>query len=271
LPVEISEAELAELRKAKEEREALAKEREADRKARADAEAKHAASEKKYADDMQKVAAYLQQSQNQPPQKQEEEDPDAIVSRKDLQRAQEEQTRRSAEISAQHATVVLRNQRNINKQLAGSRLKNFDKYQAEIEAHLDKLDPAVAAQPTAYDEVYKYVRSAHFDEELAEARASQGDADGETEREEAEQGGPLENAPSSRPPPSLRESPVIGSSATATRPITRAATQRVRLTDEQRRVAQGFGMTDEDYAGDYGTDKVLHENDPWGFKNRQRI
>lgn len=217
---------------------------------------------------MRQVAAYLESQKQAPsPPKPEDDDPDAIVSQKDLRRASEETARRMAESQAQHSTLLLRNQRNINKQLAVQRLgPKAEKYLAEIDAHLDRLDPAVAAQPTAYDEVFKYVRAAHIDEELEEARqereASGGDSD-ESDHAPSE--------PSSPRAIPRTESVSPGSGLSAARPISRAAQAKPRLTDEQKRVAEGFGMSPEEYAGTYATDDVLVGNDPWGFKGRKRV
>lgn len=263
----LSDEEVAQLRKDAEEAKRLRSEHEAEKKARAEAEAKHAAAVAKYDSDMKQVAAYLQQ-QNQPRQPEptkEEDDPDAIVSRKDLRRASEETARRAAETSAQHAQLLLRNQRSINKQLATQRLgPKAEKYMAEIDAHLDRLDPAVAAQPTAYDEVFKYVRSAHIDEELEEARQAR-EAEGNDDE-------PMVRSPESSPRAIPRtESVAPGSSTSAPRAIARSQAQKPRLTEEQRRVAAGFGMSDEDYAGQYATDDVLVQNDPWGFRGRKRV
>jgi hypothetical protein len=191
------------------------------------------------------------------------------VSRADLRKAQEASERRSAEQSAQHQQLLLRNQRNINKQLAAQRLgARAEKYMAEIDAHLDKLDPSVAAQPTAYDEVFKYVRAAHFDEELAEAQSRRQEEEG-GEAESSESGSSPSPAPS-RPVPRT-ESVSPGSQANAARPIARANAARPRLTDEQRRVAAGFGMSDDDYAGKWGNDDEMRENDPYGLRGRHRV
>jgi hypothetical protein len=266
--VELSEKELADLR-AKAEAADKAAEREAElTKKHQEYEQKLVAANKKYDDDMKQVAAYLQQQNQPPPEKKEEEDPDAIVSRADLRKAQEASERRQAEQSAQHSQLLLRNQRNINKQLAAQRLgPRAEKYMAEIDAHLDKLDPSVAAQPTAYDEVFKYVRAAHFDEELAEAQKAREDEGGEAESSES--GSSTSPAPS-RPVPRT-ESVSPGSQANAARPIARSQAARPRLTDEQRRVAAGFGMSDEDYAGKWGTDDEMQNNDPYGLQGRKRV
>lgn len=261
---ELTDEEVSQLRARAEAADKHAADLAAEKKARADSEAREAAGKKKYDDDMRQVAAYLE-SQKQPAAKVEDEDPDAIVSRKDLARASEETARRSAENQAQHASVILKNQRSINKQLAAQRLgPKAEKYMAEIDAHLDRLDPAVAAQPTAYDEVFKYVRSAHIDEELEEARRErEAEDDGEhpTVRETREG----LDTPRAIP---RTESISPGSSATATRAINRSQAAKPKLTDEQRRVAAGFGMSDEEYAGQYATDDVMVQNDPWGFRDK---
>jgi len=267
LAVELSEKELADLR-AKAEAADNAAEREAElTKKHQEYEQKLAAANKKYDDDMKQVAAYLQQ-QNQPKAPVVEEDPDAIISRKDLLKAQEESQRRAQESQAQHAALLLRNQRNINKQLAVQRLgPRAEKYMAEIEAHLDKLAPEVAAQPTAYDEVFKYVRAAHFDEELEEREKQRELERGETETSPESESSTLTSP--SRPIP--RESVSPTSQANAARPLARANQNRPRLTDEQRRVAEGFGMSQEDYAGKWATDDEMTNNDPYGFKDRKRV
>jgi len=269
MPVELSEKELADLR-AKAEAADKAAEREAAlTKKHQEAEAALAASRQKYDNDMRQVAAYLE-SQKQPAAKPaEDEDPDAIVSRKDLVRAAEETQRRMAESQAQHSTLLLRNQRNINKQLAVQRLgPKAEKYLAEIDAHLDRLDPAVAAQPTAYDEVFKYVRAAHIDEELDEARRER-----EASGEESDEGGETTSSESATPRPAIprTESVSPGSGLSAPRPISRAASAKPRLTDEQKRVAEGFGMTAEQYASEYATDAPMVDNDFMGFKGRKRV
>lgn len=259
---ELSDEEVTQLR-AKADAADKAAEREAAlSKKHQESEAALAASKKKYDDDMRQVAAYLE-SQKQPPPKVEDEDPDAIVSRKDLARASEETARRSAEHSAQSTTVLLKNQRAINKQLAAQRLgARAEKYMSEIDAHLDRLDPAVAAQPTAYDEVFKYVRAAHIDEELEEARQAR-----ETEGNDGDEGATRSPESSSRAIPRT-ESVSLGSGISASRPIARSQAMKPRLTEEQRRVAAGFGMTDEQYAGEYASDDVLVNNDPWGFRDK---
>ena len=269
MPVELSEKELDDLR-AKADAADKAAEREAALvKKQQETDAALAMARKKYDDDMRQVATYLQnQNQNQstPVETSAAEDPDAIVSRKDLLRASQETARYAAEASAQQAAVVLRNQRAINKQLAAARLgPKAEKYMAEIDAHLDKLDPTVAAQPTAYDEVFKYVRSAHFDEELEEAAKLR-----ETQDIDGQDNEPY-ISPSTSRPISRSEPAAPLSSVTSPRPIARQQAAKVRLNDEQRRVAAGFGMTDEEYSVQYATDTVMTDNDFMGFKNRTRV
>lgn len=268
MPPELSDEEVAALRAKAEAADKHAADLAAEKKARADSEAREAAGRKKYDDDMKQVAAYLQQ-QNQPKEvPADDDDPDAIVSRKDLRKAAEETQRRAAESQQQHSTLLLRNQRNINKQLAAQRLgPKAEKYMAEIDAHLDRLDPAVAAQPTAYDEVFKYVRSAHIDEELEEARRERETEGDGTETVETNRS--PESTPSRAIPRTESVSP--GSGVSASRAIARSSAQKPRLTEEQNRVAAGFGMTGEEYAGEYATDDVLVNNDPWGFKGRKRV
>lgn len=260
---ELTDEEVSQLRARAEAADKHAADLAAEKKARADSEAREAAGKKKYDTDMAQVAAYLQQ-QNQPAAKVEDDDPDAIVSRKDLVRASEETARRAAETSAHHTTLVLRNQRNINKQLAAQRLgPRAEKYMAEIDAHLDRLDPAVAAQPTAYDEVFKYVRSAHIDEELEEARREREEAGQENDDDAGTRSEPSQSRAIPR-----TESISPGSTATATRAINRQQAAKPKLTEEQRRVAAGFGMSDEEYAGTYANDDVMVQNDPWGFRDK---
>lgn len=265
MAVELSEKELADLR-AKADAADKAAEREAAlTKKHQESESALAASRKKYDDDMRQVASYLQQQNQAPPASQQDDDPDAIVSQKDLRRASEETARRTQESQNQHTTLLLRNQRNINKQLAVQRLgPKAEKYLSEIDAHLDRLDPAVAAQPTAYDEVFKYVRAAHIDEELEEARSQR-----ESDSDEGEES--QERSSSESPPAraiTRTESVSPGSGISASRPITRSQMQKPRLTDEQRRVAAGFEMSDEQYAGEYATDEVLVNADPYGFRDK---
>lgn len=216
---------------------------------------------------LEQVAAYLRNREAQAAQPPPEEDnPNAIASRRDVARSHEASTQATRAMLAERDAVLLKNQRAINKQLAAARLKNFDKYAAEIDQHLDRLDPAVAAQPNAYDEVHTYVRAKHFDDELAETLAAR-----EAEAQAARDADAADIAVVARAPgaPVPRIAPVAAGAAA--RPVARAASAApsARMTPEERRRAQRMGITEDDWVKHRDADYTDEDVDVVGFYDKE--
>jgi len=97
-----------------------------------------------------------------------EEDDTALVDRKELKRFADDIKKTVAGAIVETTSHGARLTRSNTKELLRGKLKNFDKYEQEIDGLLDKMDPRIAAQPDTIAKVYKVVRADHLDEEVEE-------------------------------------------------------------------------------------------------------
>lgn len=138
--------------------------------------------------------------ENPPPEK--EEDDTALVDRKELKRFAEDIKKTVAgaivETTSQSARLTLAN----TKDLLRPKLKNFDKYESEMDTLLAKMDPRVAASPDTITQAYKVVRANHLDEEI-EAEVAARASNREDDEDDAENQSPEESAPVGRIPGSM--------------------------------------------------------------------
>ena len=182
-----------------------------------------------------------------------DDDPDAPLSRRDLERARAQWRDEDARASLERDTALQRNQRALHRSDAARRHgAAFAKRADEIDAYLDKLDPSVAAQPTAYDEVYAYVRSKHIDEEIDEAVARRTapapvDDDDEASAAPAPPLTPAAAGAASTPAAAVprREPPIVGGQASARAQTTLT---KPKLTREERHYAERMGLSEDDWA-----------------------
>lgn len=112
----------------------------------------------------------------------------------------------------------LNNQAQLNRQLAAERLKgdNWSKYEKEVDEFMKTIPAEVQAQPGSYEQAFRFVQAKHLDE-IIEERATQRLA-------------------------KERNAFVEGGSAAAAN-----GQQTPKLSPEERSVAEGLGLTVEDY------------------------
>jgi hypothetical protein len=125
--------------------------------------------EQKYQSDMNQVAewaktAFNQQGQQAKPPEQ-PGDPDAIISRREMEAALMRQRDELSQQQARELANTLRLQRLQNQQRASSD-PYYAKYKDEIEQALDQVDPRAAALPQAYGEAIAMAKARHFEEVL---------------------------------------------------------------------------------------------------------
>lgn len=102
-----------------------------------------------------------------------EEDDTALVDRKELKRREAELSQRVAGAILQQTAQTARLSRASATELLRPSLKNFGKYESEINQILDKVaDPMVAANPETIKHAYRLARANHIDEEIEEERKS---------------------------------------------------------------------------------------------------
>lgn len=264
---EIDEAELARLQAADASAKQLQVERDQAAQARSAAEAAHK-------QEMEAARLYIQQmaQQQQPQQQVDTGDDDAIVSRRDLRAVAEATALEVDRRTNERLKVAFQNQRVSNREHARARLgSHFSKWESEIEGHMDKLAPNVAADPKAYDEVFAFVRSKHLDEvieeRLAADRASR-PAPEPSDDESAESTTTHAEVPQSPSAAPVSRPAAPAPTATAGRPVSiRKPAAPAPLTQDQRYVARQMGMSDEEYRShDVGPDEVP---DIFGFRDKK--
>lgn len=276
MPVEITDEELADLRAAKEEREAFNKERGELSTAKEAAEKQVAEIRAEAERQLGQAAAVIQQLQAGTKKAEPEAaeiDDDAILTGKEFRKASEENTRRIAGAMNHDVLTVLKNQRATAKAVIRGSLSNFDKYEKEIDGYLDKVDPRLSANPEAYQQAWKIVRAEHIEDELEErsnAKSEEtvnrilrekgliGDEE-ESELPEAAHGGRVIDIPmvpgNASPRPALR----------AAKPNSK---KELRLTAQQKYFADRFNVSADEYAQ---FSDASYEPDVFGFKGRSRI
>lgn len=114
----------------------------------------------------------------------------------------------------------LKNQSTLNRQLAAERCKDkgWSEYEKEVDEFMESMDPNVKAQPGAYEKALDFVKARNIDKEvdrMVKARLA-------TERG------------------AFVEGPTVG--ASAPRP------KNSPLSDMEKQVARGLGISEEDYA-----------------------
>jgi len=214
--------------------------------------------------------------QQQPQKPEPEEDDTALVDRKELKRFADDIKRTVAGVVVENTAHASKLTRSNTKELMRGKLKNFDKYEKEIDSLLDKMDPRIAAQPDTIQKVYKVVRSDHIEEELEEAERSRG-----ANREDAETEFPLmeEEAESRKVAggmsgtlPTARHSGGVAPTgdASASRPVSsRRETTSKPLSRDERVAAQLFGIQSAEEFRRYGDPNW--KPDLLGSKGRSRF
>jgi hypothetical protein len=267
VPVELSEKELADLRAAAAERENLKKEVEASKAAAAKAakEAEtHGAELKKVAEQLQNPEVVKQLAERHglikgAPPPNTDDDPDAIVSRADLKRATEEAEIRADQRATHRVTQVLKNQRIAHEREAESKLEDYAEFKPAINEYLDKLDPALAASPTAHEEVYDYLYGKREKEKrLAARNAPPPDDDAPVSSTE-------ETSRQAPPPTEGRPSPPIVGTQGSPRMSTRTPAGP-KLTETEEYYRQRQGMSKEDWLA--YREEIQPETDFMGMRDK---
>lgn len=211
----------------------------------------------------------------------EPEDDSALVDRKELKRFADDIKRTVAGVVVETTAQSARQIRASQTEHLRGKLKNFDKYEKEINALLDKVDPRLAADPATIQQVYRVVRANHIDEEVAEevnARvpaqsAEDEDVWGEPEEEvepEPEAAAPSGRARSAEPVARPRGGVAPSGDASASRPVLRSRTERAQpLSRDERRIAEAFGFTSAEEYRRYGD--MNWKPDLMGSKGRTRF
>lgn len=178
-----------------------------------------------------------------------EEDDTALIDRKELKRRENELRQQVAgaimQTQAANATLLRAN----TKDLIRGKLKNFDKYEKEVDSLLDKMEPHVAANPDTIRKAYKVVRAEHLDDEIEEEVAARAAARSEDDYEE-EETAPVQSAvriPGAMASPTRGVAPAGDASGLA-RPASRTAGVQVRpLSREEKQAASLWGMNAEEF------------------------
>lgn len=226
-----------------------------------------------------------------PQREPEPEDDTALIDRREMKRAIEELKNSAANVIVETTAQSARQMRHLAKDSLRSKLKNFDKYEAEIDGILEKIpDPRVAASPETIRQVHKLVRSQHHDEELEEAVAekkrewesdlqAKGWTPDEIEEEVEERAEALlEDSGAGASREGTRQAKPVarpaGVAPAGNASGARLASQRTRaaappLTREQRVIAEQFGISSAEEWHRYADPNYRH--DSMGFKGRKRI
>jgi hypothetical protein len=192
-----------------------------------------------------------------------DEDDSALIDRKELKRREQVLAQQVAGAIMHQTAVTSKLARENTKENMRGKLKNFDKYEGEIDALLDKLDPTVAARADTIRNVHKVVVAQHMDEEIeseVEARlASRAEDEGE------ERG----HIPGAMPSPQ-RSPAAMGGDASVGRVAARNRDVTIKpLSRDERIAAEIFGIKDAAEFRKYG-DKSWRP-DLLGSKGRTRF
>lgn len=227
-----------------------------------------------------------------PPPAVEPEDDTALIDRREMRKAIDELKASAANVIVETATHSARQMRHLAKDNLRGKLKNFDKYEAEIDGILEKIpDPRVAASPETIKQVHKLVRSQHIDEEVEETLSerrrdwesdlrSKGWEPDEIEdeievRTEALRESEGEVTPSRegtrQAKPVARPAGVApaGNASGARLASARRQAASPPLTRDQRVIAEQFGISSADEWHRYADPNYQH--DSLGFRGRKRI
>ena len=144
--------------------------------------------------------------------------------------------------------------------------EEWQKYGQEVEQFVDALAPEMQANPKAYETAYNFARSQHVDEIANELASKQSQSQlravlenlgySEEQVSSAIAAANGEQAPSqgqgqAQQPKSLFQQDtgtVPRSQAPPSRPATGKSGKKVKLTPQQRAIAERFEMTEEEYA-----------------------
>lgn len=151
----------------------------------------------------------------------------------------------------------------------------WEKYGEEVEQFVNALAPEMQANPKAYETAYNFARSQHVDE-IAEERASKqaqtqlravlenlGYSEEQVSAAMAAANGEAPSQgqmPNRQQPRSLFQTDtgtVPRSQAPPSRPPSGKSTKKPKLTQQQRAVAERFGMTEEEYS------EYANQNTDW--------
>lgn len=214
-----------------------------------------------------------------PPQ---EEDETALVDRKELKKLKQELVEGVSNAFMQTTSQTAAQLREANMELLRPKLKNFEKYEKEVDALLQKMDPRLASRPETIKQVYQVVRSGHMEEEIEAEVASRIPA----QESEADEGGweadfvapesaePVERV-ASRAPQRQAARPSQGGvapagDASASRPAARGRQIALQpISREERQMAEIFGIKSADEWRKYGDPNW--RPDMTGFKGRSRV
>ncbi len=152
--------------------EQLRSELAAEKAAREDALRRADASERKYTDDMNRVAQAWQAAQaerNTPPRDASLDDPDRIMSKRDMDAALKDATDRVVQTFSQTQVTAFDNIRQQNRErlFASGKHPLADKWRDEIESLATaafNANPMEMAKPDAYEKLYKLVRGLRYEE-----------------------------------------------------------------------------------------------------------
>lgn len=234
--------------------------------------------------------------QPEAPKAVEPEDDSALIDRRELKRAVDEIKTQAANVIVQTTAQSAQQMRVFAKDSVRSRLKNFDKYESEIDELLNKIpDPRVAASPETIAQVHRIVRANHLDEEVEETVAekrqaweselrSKGWTPDEIEEElevredalredaaEAAAPSPAARGGTGQARPGARSAGVApsGNASGARLAAQRTRAQVPPLTRDQKVMAEQFGITSAEEWHRYADRSYRH--DSLGFKGRKRI
>lgn len=226
------------------------------------------------------------------PQISDTEDDSALIDRKELRRHLKEFQDSAANVIVENATHQAKQTRVLAKESLRSKLKNFDKYEAEIDALLEKIpDPRVAASPETIRQVHKLVRSQHIDEEVEETLSEKKREWEDDLRAKGWTSDEIEEEVEERTEALREEASEVDTSREGTRqarPVARQAgvaptgnasgarlaSNRQRqaappLTREQRVIAEQFGIKNAEEWHKYGDPNYRH--DSFGFHGKRKI
>lgn len=220
-----------------------------------------------------------------------DDDDTALIDRRELKKHLEDLKAVTANVVVETTTHNARQMRHLAKDSLRSKLKNFDKYETEIDALLEKIpDPRVAASPETIRQVHKLVRSQHIDEEMEETFVerkrewendlrAQGwepeeieeEIEARTEALADDSGGEQPRGGTRPAKPVARSSGVApaGNASGARLASSRSRIASPPLSREQRVVAERFGITSAEEWHKYADKNYVH--DSLGFHGKRRI
>jgi hypothetical protein len=158
------------------------------------------------------------------------------------------------------AETVAANMMETNKEVFRGRIgeDEWKRYGSDIEQFVKTLHPSVRMNMGAYDAAYRYIRGTKVDDIVAEASKKAAD-DAVAQALSAYGIQPQQPVQTQQPRTSLFQ-PKVGVTTPSTPPMhfTIPGVKKSQLTDEQRVVAEKFGMTEDEYLemAEYNTDWI---------------